>query len=136
MSDSTEHLIQSDGDSTSEYWRDIKDARRQERQENRAVSEGMFAEAAMCAEASGFRLVKHSDAHYSLRKFSKRDTFLPLWILNIYPGNRRIYRDPNTIKKAPFLKLKPDWTLMDVVKVAWFSTPVDDDEAAAREASA
>ena len=38
------------------------------------------------------------------------------WLLNIYPGNRRLYHDQN--RMGPFLSVPDDWTLLDVVRAA------------------
>ena len=41
------------------------------------------------------------------------------WLLDIYPGNQRLYR-PHRLPRAPFLRIavEDEWTLMDVVKAA------------------
>jgi hypothetical protein len=69
-----------------------------------------LSQASILAGRNGLTLVRRSDLHYQLRHNSEH------WILNLYPSNQRIYRDPT--KKAPFLRFpnpNEDWTLMDVI---------------------
>lgn len=58
----------------------------------------------------GMDLRKNSDTHYSL--------FGDGWLLDIYPGNQRLYRPENREPRAPFLELPNEWGLLDVVKAA------------------
>lgn len=69
-----------------------------------------FDEACQLAEANGLRLHRCSFAHYQLIHVAKN------WLLDIYPGNRRLYSDPK--RKGPFLSVPHDWTLIEVVRVA------------------
>lgn len=69
-----------------------------------------FQEAQTLAEANGLYLVRHAKVHYQLSPDDRS------WLLNIYPSNRRLYHDPK--KPGPFLRVPPDWTLLDVVKAA------------------
>ena len=66
------------------------------------------------------RLIQHVPAHYSLRNTRQGE---PDWVLNIWPGPRRIGnvdkgRGPAAL--PPFLgdRLRPGWTLTDVVQAA------------------
>jgi len=71
-----------------------------------------FRAAAALANQVGWIFACHSEIHYSLRKPQENS-----WILNIYPGNRRLYYDQNKAK-GPYLKLKENWTLYEVVEAA------------------
>lgn len=76
----------------------------------RAASKEAFAAARQLAAQAGMTLVQHTEVHYGLQSPAG-------WLLNIYPGNRRLYHDRQK-PKPPFLKVRPDWTLMDIVKAA------------------
>ena len=69
-----------------------------------------FEHARGIAEAVGLSLLKHTDQHYSLRSPDG-------WCLDLYPGNRRIFRKPLPPggKAAPYIKAPKDWTLTDIV---------------------
>ncbi len=59
---------------------------------------------------NGMQLSRKSFHHYSLAHTSG-------WLINIYPGNCRLYADPN--KPAhPFLKVPSPWTIPQVVNAA------------------
>lgn len=75
-----------------------------------------FGEACAYSADHDMMLYRRTEVHYQLRHLTNG------WILDIYPGNQRLYR-PNRKPRAPFLTLKLDddvetWTLMDVVKAA------------------
>jgi hypothetical protein len=53
-----------------------------------------------------------SHIHYQLSPESGE------WLLNIYPSNRRLYRDKGKPHPAPYLKLVENWHLIDVVRAA------------------
>lgn len=76
----------------------------------RAEATTEFDEACQLARANGLRLRCCSDAHYQLKHVCKD------WLLNIYPGNRRLYHDPQ--RMGPFLRVPDDWTLIDIVRAA------------------
>lgn len=76
--------------------------------QSRQVAGDDFPLARDIAAVHGMELRRHSDQHYSLRSAT--------WILNLYPGNGRVYSDPN--KPGPLLRLQFDWTLVDAVKRA------------------
>lgn len=61
------------------------------------------------AADAGLRLTRHSEQHYQISDGA--------WIINLYPGNQRIYADPKR-RRAPFLELKRPWSLMDAVEAA------------------
>lgn len=96
--------------SIGEMYSFLKKEDQYERQARRDSAEQEFEHARMCAERHGMRLIRHSDAHYALHCG---------WILDIYPGNQRLYR-PDRLPRVPFLKLPEDrdWTLLDVVLAA------------------
>lgn len=75
--------------------------------ERRARSKELFDESLKVAWDNNIRLQRFSDAHY-------RVTHADGWELEVYPGNRRIYRRKHS--KAPFVELPEDWTILDVVK--------------------
>ncbi len=80
------------------------------RSARRADAVTQFDRAVRLAEDNGFRLRKCSDAHYQLVHIEKD------WLLNIYPGNGRLYNDPH--RKPPYFGLEPGFSLIDVVRRA------------------
>ena len=100
---------------SDEMWAGLQALRtkRMERAQARRIQAAEdFGEAQQLAAAHGLFLVERSGAHYQL-------STEPLgWLLNIYPGNCRIYADPNRAK-APWLKLAyGEWTLRAIVEAA------------------
>jgi len=93
-----------------EVFKLLQQDRIQEGAERRAVSNNEFGAASQLATQSGMTLVRHSEVHYQLRGQAG-------WLLNIYPGNRRLYHDRNR-PKPPYLKVDPNWTLIDIVRTA------------------
>jgi len=85
-------------------------AKEGERRRQSALSD--YRNAAALANQVGWYLTCHSEVHYSLRKPQGNS-----WILNIYPGNKRLYYDLNK-PKGPYLKLKDDWSLTEIVLAA------------------
>lgn len=77
---------------------------------NRRLQAGLdFQQASSAAAQFNMRLIQHTETHYSLRHTKG-------WIINLYPGNQRIFRDQNNKVHSPYLKLPNDWTLLDVVE--------------------
>lgn len=70
----------------------------------------LYPKARLKAAQAGLKLEQHTDVHYSL---SSSDG----WRLNIYPGNLRLYHNRD-YKKPPFLKVPPEWNLLDVIDAA------------------
>ena len=99
---------------TREFYKALKAINDAERAEIRDEAWQQYAEASAKAEKHGFELKVCSYAHYQL----KTDD----WIINLYPGNGRIFADKNQKAKAPFLKVPTGWTLMDVVDAAITTT--------------
>lgn len=65
------------------------------------------------ATNSGMRLKMNTFAHYQLIVYHPRGQ----WIYNLYPGNRRIYKDKN--HSGPFLDFEQKtWTLIEVIQEA------------------
>ena len=91
-----------------EHCQIIKEANKADAQHNRELAFQEFPDAAALASEHGIDLLHRTDAHYQLRT---RD-----WIINLYPGNGRIFSD--THKRGPFLRLLHPWTLLDAVKAA------------------
>lgn len=75
----------------------------------RQVSENVYKEAVQLAKKAGWILRKHSEVHYSI--------WSGTWLLNFYPGNSRIWYDPNK-RRGPFLKVGINPTILDVVQAA------------------
>lgn len=86
---------------------EMKEASKRYRQNNRQRAESDFRDASRLASSNGLKLIRHTDVHY---KLVHQD-----WALEVYPGNRRIYRQKGN---APYLKLPFEWTLLEVVKAA------------------
>lgn len=93
----------------TEMWRAIKKDGQRRGEENRRQASDIFEEARTLAQQYGLLLTRHTDQHYSLRAPQG-------WIINLYPGNRRIFHDEK--RQGPFLKLPRKWTLVDVVRAA------------------
>lgn len=84
-----------------------------EKHRRREVATGTFVEARAAALQGGMILMRHTEQHYSLRERRPRG-----WILHVYPGNRRLYRDKGRPVRTPFLALPAHWSLRDVVRAA------------------
>lgn len=76
-----------------------------------------FIDARRVATDGGMILCRHTEQHYSLRQHDDSG-----WILHIYPGRRRLYRDKGRPTRTPFLAVPPHWTLYDVVEAAVTAT--------------
>lgn len=90
-----------------EIYKALEQLDQEDRQETREYANCEFAFAKDLATESGLILKQHSDAHYQIMPLDKS------FIINIYPGNRRIYQD--RAKPGPYLDLPITWTLKDVV---------------------
>lgn len=95
-----------------ELWRALRTESKQQRKQARDVAKGSFHEAAAAARKAGLSLIQRDDHHYQLRGNRHGD-----WLINLYPGNGRVYADRNKAQ-APFLELPEYWTLMDLVDAA------------------
>ncbi len=97
-----------DDDSIGSYFGDIREVRQQEGRTRReiALAEFEVSRAALFAERVTLRM--HDETHYSMHHPDG-------WLLNVYPGNCRIFADRNKAR-APYLKLAgKKWGLPDVV---------------------
>jgi hypothetical protein len=83
-----------------------------EKKQNRRQAAGEFENAKTVAFAGGLILRKVDDTLYQLWPRGKRT-----WLLNVYPGNRRLWFDRN-FAKPPYLRLSDEWGLIDVVQAA------------------
>ena len=84
---------------------------KKERSDRRAAALNDFEAARQLASQAGMTLVQCSDVHYQL-SLDKNG-----WLINVYPGNQRLYHDRNH-PKPPFLDVSFGWGLIDVVKAA------------------
>ncbi len=89
-----------------------KAERQLEKSCRRASASQQFASARNLAAAHHLILHCCSDVHYQLTPTHRR------WLINVYPGNQRLYSDRS--KPGPYLKshLPDQWDLLDVVKAA------------------
>jgi len=92
---------------TTEFYKALKAVQREEAKSNRDSAEGSFHAAAKLARSKGLSLTQRSDSHYQLRGGR--------WLINLYPGNQRIYADRNK-DRAPYLDVPCNWTLQDAVE--------------------
>ena len=93
-----------------EFYKVLQQEKVRDGASRRATNKELFGAARQLAAQSGMVLEQHTEVHYGLKSPAG-------WLLNIYPGNRRLYHDRQR-PKPPFLKIKPDWTLIDVVRAA------------------
>jgi hypothetical protein len=95
-----------------EVYKSLREERAEESRRNREQSTDEFSIAARLASANGLALRRHSDSHYALEHIADG------WLINVYPGNQRLYMDQQR-PKAPYLRLRGElWNLADVVSAA------------------
>ena len=82
------------------------------KEQRRTQAKRDFREASTLAAQNGLRFSHINDVQYQLRG----KTFGVSWLINVYPGNCRLYHDPQ--KTAPFLEISSEWGLLDVVQSA------------------
>lgn len=80
------------------------------KRERRESATGDFREASTLAAQNGLTLTRKSETHYQLTSKSG-------WLMNVYPGNCRLYHDRNR-PAAPYLRVPSPWTLADIVRAA------------------
>lgn len=87
------------------------------RELSRRIAEADFYEAADMAKKTDMDLTQCTEAHYQLTVYLSHGP-LRFWLYNLYPGNQRIYADPN--HKGPFLRgLKVgNWTFEHIIVAA------------------
>ena len=85
---------------------------RADAESRRRLAAEQFAESERLASAAFMLLAHRTDSHYQL-------TFADGGLLNIYPGNYRLWADPAR-PKTPYLNLPRNtpWSLLDVVEAA------------------
>jgi hypothetical protein len=88
-------------------YRAYKAARQREGQERRQFNARLWTSLVEPLSEIGVMLHRHDDGHYAVEHKRVR------WLVNLYPGNQRIYADRNR-PKAPYLSLPDPWTLQDV----------------------
>lgn len=99
----------------TEIFKAINRERQEDGERRRLQATVDFRQAAVVASACGLRLTRYTDQHYQLGSIN------PRWLLDIYPGNQRLYRSKvgKQAVRAPFLALGwDDWTLIDIVCAA------------------
>ena len=99
------------GSEDYEIFKVLKQERMHDGIERRSLNKTLYQTARQLAASAGLVLIQHTEVHYGLSNPTAG------WLLNIYPGNRRLYADRGR-PKPPFLRVKPDWNLMDVVHAA------------------
>lgn len=106
-----------DKDPMTIHWEEHKAQVAADKSQRRQAAIDDFDAARRLADESDLRLracvnkdVSGLCSHYQLRSTN------PKWLLNIYPGNRRLYWDPNL--KGPFLYIDKTWSLRSVVVAA------------------
>lgn len=99
--------------STEDY--SIFDEMKAERQLEKSVRRDSASQQFIAARdlAAAYHLILHrcSDVHYHLMPTHRR------WLINVYPGNQRLYSDKSK-PGGPYLKVPRPWDLLDVVKSA------------------
>lgn len=95
-------------------FRAMQDAKSREADRRRRRAWREYHSARVVAAAAGLILQRHGESHYSLQMQPTETA--PGWTLHLYPGNGRVYRGHD--RHAPFLDVRQDWTLMDVVGAA------------------
>ena len=91
-------------------YRALEEFRKERGREKTQAALREFDEAKRLAFSRGLSLKKCNESHYQLRCQNK-------WLINLFPGNGRIYADKK-VGKAPFLEFEEDWTLLSAVKAA------------------
>lgn len=85
---------------------------RNERRRDRASDE--FNQASKEAAEAGLTLVRRTDSHYQIKSPAG-------WMIDFYPGNGRIFRDPKRRVQPPVLRVpnRDDGvSILDVVRAA------------------
>ena len=90
---------------TGDLWRESKELQQRKKELNRNQATADYDQAARLAKDHGLELRKISAVHYQLIR--PKPTY---WILNIYPGNQRLYGDNK--HRPPFVEIKAKpWNL-------------------------
>ena len=93
-------------ESSSDFWKTMKEEDKHDRASSRLVAAHQFAHAREFAKSKGFELIQHSEVHYKIKT--------PHWTFEVYPGNGRIWTND---RSAPILirRMPVCWNLLDVV---------------------
>jgi hypothetical protein len=86
------------------YHRHVKPIKKARRE----IADHDFPSAQRRCRSIGLTLMKHNETHYTLRRDPGG------FLLSIYPGNKRLFHDPNRAK-LPFIQVPEDWCLEDVI---------------------
>lgn len=89
--------------------RDYTAAEQAAKETRREQAGAVFPKARDIAKKKGFTLIQRSASHYQLRGGR--------WLINLYPGNQRIYIDRQK-QNVPFLQVPTPWTILDVIEAA------------------
>lgn len=83
-----------------------------ERAERRELADAQFKKAKRVAASVGMSLTRGDETHYQLR--------CPVgdahWLVNIYPGNCRVYANKKRRPRPPFVQVSYPWSLLEVVE--------------------
>ena len=93
-----------------EHYKEARRERALDGEDNREKATREFAEACKMATPLGLCLIQKSPQHYQIMPTNRR------WLLNLYPGNQRVYTDPNKPERGPYLGLRIPWGLVDVIE--------------------
>lgn len=105
-----------------EAFQAMNEARQERNTKRRSVAGASFQDAAELATKHDMILLRRSNVHYSLYGPATRNggngkpRYKDRWLLDLYPGNQRIFRPTNRKPAAPFIQVAPNWHLIDVVK--------------------
>lgn len=105
-------LVDGDAPGFPRYCNDCQpdaDVGQQDKADRRGDALRDFRAARTLAHCNNLCLDHHTDAHYQLMPRDRH------WLLNIYPGNCRLYYDRNKAK-PPYLRIDSPWTLTEVVQ--------------------
>lgn len=86
-----------------------REAKALKRKGRREVFDAEYDKARHVATAAGYQLVRHSANHYSARYHDADGAMV--WMLNIWPGPKRVAWDKSRTAWRPRLRLGDDWTL-------------------------
>jgi hypothetical protein len=97
-----------------DVFKDLRRIRSRDAMGRRERADRDFGEAHRLAQQAGLFLHKCSPTQYQLSVCNRPASG---WLINVYPGNLRIYADPHR-PRAPYLRLPDDWGLIDIVRTA------------------
>lgn len=74
----------------------MKEMQKYDADRRRSLNANLFNDARSLASKSGLRLIRCDDVHYQIEHPSG-------WLINVYPGNQRIFADRQRKIRAPYL---------------------------------